>query len=74
MIFYKVYPKALSATLISVIAGALIGGGIVITITAFTGGSAESILAAVIMAGVGILLRKLADKQAVRVWRKKNLM
>ena len=44
MIFYKVYPKALSATLISVIAGALIGGGIVVTITAFTGGSAESIL------------------------------
>ena len=37
-------------------------------------GAVITFLAAVIMAGVGILLRKLADKQAVRVWRKKNLM
>ncbi len=73
MIFYKVYPKALSATLLSIIAGGMIGGGIIIAIGAFSGGQPEGIFFCAALVGVGVLLRKLADKQAERVWHKKGL-
>ena len=73
MIFYKVYPKALSATLISILAGGMIAGGVILLIGAFSQGQFEAIIVCAVMVGVGILLRKLADKQALRVWRKKGL-
>ena len=73
MIFYKVYRNALSATLISVLAGGFITGGIIIAIASFSEGQPGNIIITAVMAGIGILLRKLADKQAIRVRQKKGL-
>lgn len=72
-IFYKRYPDAKSATVMSVFGGILIAMGVFILISAFAEIGFEAILPALITAGMGFLLRKLADKQAVRVWKKKGI-
>ncbi len=72
-IFYKSYPDAKSATVISAFGGMLIAIGVFILISAFAEIGFVAIFPALITAGIGFLLRKLADKQAVRVWKKKGI-
>ena len=83
MIFYRIYKNAVSATLISLAGGGFIVVGALCFIgmlaNGFNNGRAfEGIVTAIIVGGffigIGILLKKLADKQAERVWRKKGIM
>lgn len=72
-VFYKKYPDAKSATVLSVFGGILMATGVVVLISAFAEIGYEAIIPALITAGIGFLIRKLADKQAVRVWKKKGI-
>ncbi len=71
--FYKRYPDAKSATVISAFGGLFIVIGVFFLISGFAEIGFEAILPALISAGIGFLLRKLADKQAVIVWKKKGM-
>ena len=72
-LFYKSYPDAKSATILSVFGGAFIAMGVFFLIAGFAEIGFASVVPALITAGIGFLLRKLADKQAVRVWKKKGI-
>lgn len=72
-VFYKRYPDAKSATVMSVFGGILMALGFFVLVSGFSEIGAEAIIPSAILVGVGFLLRKLADKQAVRVWKKKGM-
>ena len=84
MKFYKTYPDAPSATLISMLSAVVLAMGIVGAAGSVIAGVQQGmtdfalkamiigVIGGVVLVGVGLLLRKLADKQAEKVYRKKG--
>ena len=85
MKFYKTYPDAPGATLISFLSAVVLAMGIVAAAGSVIAGIQQGmtgfaltatiigVIAGVVLVGVGLLMRKLAEKQAEKTWKTKGL-
>ena len=85
MKFYKIYPNAPGATLISMLSAVVLAMGLVAAagsiIVAVQQGMTEfartamiiGVISGAVLVGLGLLMRRLADKMAEKVYRKKGL-